>query len=208
MLAIQLGPVTIEDPVILAPMSGVTDLPFRRLVKSFGAGLVVSEMIASAAMIRETRRSLVMAANAADEQPMSVQLAGCEPAVMEEAARLNADRGAAIIDINFGCPVKKVVSGHAGSALMRDELQAALAHQEKALGEIVKAHAGILEGDDVEAAGDKLGPAIGEIANSQLRTLHVGEDAELVDRVGGLVAPGALVQVGAAKFSPPGEEAR
>ena len=125
MLAIQLGPVTIEDPVILAPMSGVTDLPFRRLVKSFGAGLVVSEMIASAAMIRETRRSLVMAANAADEQPMSVQLAGCEPAVMEEAARLNADRGAAIIDINFGCPVKKVVSGHAGSALMRDEVMAA-----------------------------------------------------------------------------------
>jgi tRNA-dihydrouridine synthase B len=103
----------------------VTDLPFRRLVKSFGAGLVVSEMIASQAMIRETRQSLTMAKNTTDEQPMAVQLAGCEPAVMAEAARLNADRGAAIIDINFGCPVKKVVNGHAGSSLMRDEPGAA-----------------------------------------------------------------------------------
>ena len=120
-----IGPVTVADPVILAPMSGVTDLPFRRLVKSFGAGLVVSEMIASEAMIRESRRSLTMARTESEEQPMAVQLAGCEPAVMAEAAKLNADRGAAIIDINFGCPVKKVVNGHAGSALMRDEAHAA-----------------------------------------------------------------------------------
>jgi tRNA-dihydrouridine synthase B len=82
-------------------------------------------MIASEAMIRETRQSLAMARNCPEEQPMAVQLAGCEPAVMAEAARLNADRGAAIIDINFGCPVKKVVNGHAGSALMRDEAHAA-----------------------------------------------------------------------------------
>jgi tRNA-dihydrouridine synthase B len=82
-------------------------------------------MIASEAMIRETRRSLVMARSEAEEQPMAVQLAGCEPAVMAEAAKLNADRGAKIIDINFGCPVKKVVNGHAGSALMRDEAHAA-----------------------------------------------------------------------------------
>jgi tRNA-dihydrouridine synthase B len=124
-MSIAVGPVRLDDPVILAPMSGVTDLPFRRLVKSHGAGLVVSEMIASEAMIRETRQSLLMAETAGDEQPMAVQLAGCEPQVMAEAARLNADRGAAIIDINFGCPVKKVVNGHAGSALMRDEAQAA-----------------------------------------------------------------------------------
>jgi tRNA-dihydrouridine synthase B len=117
--------VALRDPVILAPMSGVTDMPFRRLVKRHGAGLVVSEMIASEAMIRETRQSMAMARNAADEQPMAVQLAGCEPAVMAEAAKLNEDRGAAIIDINFGCPVKKVVNGHAGSALMRDEVKAA-----------------------------------------------------------------------------------
>jgi tRNA-dihydrouridine synthase B len=124
-MSIAIGSLTLDDPVILAPMSGVTDLPFRRLVKSFGAGLVVSEMIASEAMIRQTRQSMAMAANCAEEQPMAVQLAGCEPAVVAEAARLNADRGAAIIDINFGCPVKKVVNGHAGSALMRDELHAA-----------------------------------------------------------------------------------
>src|SRR4030088_3599451 len=124
-MSISVGPIVLQDPVILAPMSGVTDLPFRRLVKSFGAGLVVSEMIASEAMIRQTRQSMTMAANCAEEQPMAVQLADCEPAVVAEAARLNADRGAAIIDINFGCPVKKVVNGHAGSALMRDELHAA-----------------------------------------------------------------------------------
>lgn len=124
-MSINLGPVTIDDPVILAPMSGVTDLPFRRLVRRQGAGLVVSEMIASEAMVRETRQSMTMAKSCRDEQPMAVQLAGCEPRVMAEAAKLNADRGAQIIDINFGCPVKKIVNGHAGSALMRDELHAA-----------------------------------------------------------------------------------
>jgi tRNA-dihydrouridine synthase B len=124
-VSISLGPVTIEDPVILAPMSGVTDLPFRRIVKRLGAALVVSEMIASQAAIRETRQALTMAKSCPEEQPMAVQLAGCEPAVMAEAAKLNADRGAGIIDINFGCPVKKVVNGHAGSALMRDEVHAA-----------------------------------------------------------------------------------
>jgi len=119
-MAINIGPVEIIDPVILAPMSGVTDMPFRRLVKRFGAGLVVSEMIASEAMIRATERSQKMATNCADEFPMSVQLAGCEGSKMAQAARLNEDRGAAIIDINMGCPVKKVVNGHAGSSLMRD----------------------------------------------------------------------------------------
>jgi tRNA-dihydrouridine synthase B len=124
-MSIYIGPIALDDPVILAPMSGVTDLPFRRVVKARGAGLVVSEMIASQAAIRETRQSLTMAKTCAEEQPMAVQLAGCEPDVMAEAAKLNADRGAGMIDINFGCPVKKVVNGHAGSALMRDELHAA-----------------------------------------------------------------------------------
>jgi tRNA-dihydrouridine synthase B len=124
-MGISIGPVRLDEPVILAPMSGVTDLPFRRLVKGLGTGLVVSEMIASEAMIRETRQSLRMARSCAEEEPMAVQLAGCEPHVMAEAAKLNADRGARIIDINFGCPVKKVVNGHAGSALMRDETHAA-----------------------------------------------------------------------------------
>src|SRR6202047_1314015 len=124
-MGISVGSLMLEEPFILAPMSGGTDLPFRRLVKRLGAGLVVSEMIASEAMIRETRQSLTMAQSCPEEQPMAVQLAGCEPRVMAEAAKLNADRGARLIDINFGCPVKKVVNGHAGSALMRDESHAA-----------------------------------------------------------------------------------
>ena len=124
-MSIAIGPIRLEDPVILAPMSGVTDLPFRRLVKQNGAGLVVSEMIASQALIRESRKSLLMAETCPEELPMAVQLAGCEPGVMAEAAKLNEDRGAALIDINFGCPVKKVVNGHAGSSLMRDEMHAA-----------------------------------------------------------------------------------
>jgi tRNA-dihydrouridine synthase B len=117
---ISIGPVLISAPVILAPMTGVSDLPFRMLVKRFGVGLTVSEMIASEAMIRETRQSILKAAWDPSEQPVSLQLAGCEPQRMADAAKLNEDRGAAIIDINMGCPVKKVVNGEAGSALMRD----------------------------------------------------------------------------------------
>ncbi len=119
-MSILLGRIALDRPVILAPMSGVTDLPFRRLVKDCGADLVVSEMIASQAMIRQTRDSLARARHCPEEQPLAVQLAGCEPEVMAEAARLNQDRGAALIDINFGCPAKKVVNGYAGSALMRE----------------------------------------------------------------------------------------
>lgn len=123
-VTIRIDSIELPMPVILAPMSGVTDMPFRRLVKRMGAGLVVSEMIASQAMIRHTRQTLKMIEKSAEEHPMAVQLAGCEPEVMAEAAKLNEDRGAAIIDINMGCPVKKVVNGHAGSALMRDEILA------------------------------------------------------------------------------------
>jgi tRNA-dihydrouridine synthase B len=117
---ITIGPVSIDMPVILAPMTGVTDMPFRTLVRRYGSGLNVTEMIASPAMIRQTRQSLQKAAWHPVEEPVSMQLAGCDPAEMAEAAKLNADRGAAIIDINMGCPVKKVVNGDAGSALMRD----------------------------------------------------------------------------------------
>ncbi len=120
-MAFNIGPIQIDDPVFLAPMSGVTDLPFRRLVKSFGAGLVFSEMIASRPMIEEARSSDKASLSYAEEFPIAVQLAGCEPEIVAEAARINVDRGAAIIDINFGCPVKKVVTSFAGSALMRDE---------------------------------------------------------------------------------------
>jgi len=115
---IQIGNVTIETPVILAPMTGVSDLPFRRLVRSYGSGLNVTEMIASQAAIRETRQSIQKALWDPSEDPVSMQLVGCEPEQMGEAARLAEDRGAAIVDINMGCPVRKVVNGDAGSALM------------------------------------------------------------------------------------------
>lgn len=120
------GGVRIETPVILAPMSGVTDLPFRRTAKQLGAGMVVSEMIASWAMIRENQKTLGMAEIDGCGGVSAVQLAGCDPVAMAEAARLAVDRGAHLIDINFGCPVKKVAVGQAaGSALMRDEVAAA-----------------------------------------------------------------------------------
>jgi tRNA-dihydrouridine synthase B len=105
-------------------MSGVTDLPFRRVVRELGAGLVISEMIASWAMVRENRTTLRMAE--LDGRPSAIQLAGCEPEAMAEAARIAVGRGADLIDINFGCPVKKVAVGQqAGSALMRDQAAAA-----------------------------------------------------------------------------------
>lgn len=122
---IRIGKITLADHAILAPMTGVSDLPFRQLVKSFGAPLVVSEMIASKAVVLETRNALRMAAFEPTERPFSVQLAGCDPEIMAEAAKLNEQRGADIIDINFGCPVKKVVNGMAGSSLLRDEPLAA-----------------------------------------------------------------------------------
>lgn len=117
---ISIGNVRIDVPVVLAPMTGVTDMPFRKIVRQFGCGLNVTEMIASQAMIRETRQSLQKAAWDPIEEPVSMQLAGCTPKEMAEAAKLNEDRGASIIDINMGCPVKKVVNGDAGSALMKD----------------------------------------------------------------------------------------
>jgi tRNA-dihydrouridine synthase B len=117
---LQIGPVTIAAPVILAPMTGVTDMPFRVLVRRYGSGLNVTEMVASQAAIRETRQSLQKAAWAPVENPVSMQLVGCTPYEMGEAAKLSEDRGAAIIDINMGCPVRKVTNGDAGSALMRD----------------------------------------------------------------------------------------
>jgi tRNA-dihydrouridine synthase B len=123
-MVVRIGEFVLPDPVILAPMSGVTDKPFRKLVKRFGAGLLVSEMIASHAMILQTKESLKKREVSELEDMTSVQLAGNEPEIMAEAAKLNEDMGAKIIDINFGCPVKKVTNGYAGSALMKDECKA------------------------------------------------------------------------------------
>jgi tRNA-dihydrouridine synthase B len=118
---IKIGNISIEEPVILAPMTDVTDKPFRHMVKKYGAGLVVSEMIASQSMIRQTRQSMLMIQKSDIESPMSVQLAGCEPEIMAEAAKLNEDMGAQIIDINMGCPMKFSLQGGMGQALLTNK---------------------------------------------------------------------------------------
>ena len=123
-MGFSLGAIRIEDPVFLAPVTGVTDLPYRRMVRRYGAGMIFSEMIASRPMLDEYRHHKKRA-DYAGEFPLAVQLAGCEPEIMAEAARMNVDAGAAIIDMNFGCPVKRVVHKFAGSALMKDELLSA-----------------------------------------------------------------------------------
>ncbi len=123
-MQIKIDNIKLLNPVILAPMSGVTDLPYRKLVKKFGAGLVVSEMVASRAMIANCQQSIRKSAIEHDENDATkacVQLAGCEAEVIAESAKMNEAMGAKIIDLNFGCPAKKVVGGFAGSALMRDE---------------------------------------------------------------------------------------
>ena len=116
-----IGPYTLANRVALAPMAGVTDLPFRRLCARFGAGLVVSEMITSRPELRGSRKSAWRSRHDFDIEPRSVQIAGNEPAQMAEAARYNVALGAQIIDINMGCPAKKVCRKAAGSALLADE---------------------------------------------------------------------------------------
>lgn len=119
-MAIRLAEVTLDPPVILAPMAGITDLPFRQLVAGFGAGLVVSEMVASQEMVQAKPGVRERAELGFGEQATAVQLAGRDPEWMARAARLVADNGARIIDINMGCPAKKVVGGMSGSALLRE----------------------------------------------------------------------------------------
>ena len=116
----QIGPHRIEPKVILAPMAGVTDKPFRLLCKRLGAGLAVSEMTISDPRFWTTRKSLTRMDHAGEPDPISVQIAGTDPTALAEAARFNVDHGAQIIDINMGCPAKKVCNVLAGSALMRD----------------------------------------------------------------------------------------
>ena len=121
MRAMRIGPYAIEPKVILAPMAGVTDKPFRLLCKRLGAGLAVSEMTTSDPRFWNTRKSRTRMDHAGEPEPVSVQIAGADPAMMAQAARYNADQGARIIDINMGCPAKKVCNAWAGSALMQDE---------------------------------------------------------------------------------------
>jgi tRNA-dihydrouridine synthase B len=117
----QIGPYILKNNLIVAPMAGVTDRPFRQLCKHLGAGMAVSEMVAANARLRDTEKSQRRTDHAGEVEPVAVQIAGADPAVMADAARCNVDRGAQIIDINMGCPAKKVCNVLAGSALLRDE---------------------------------------------------------------------------------------
>lgn len=116
----HIGPISIDPPVLLAPLAGITDLPFRRLVARFGAGLVVSEMVASQEVVQARPLARARAELGFDQQATSVQLAGREAYWMAEAARYVESMGAQVIDINMGCPAKKVTTGYSGSALMKD----------------------------------------------------------------------------------------
>lgn len=119
-MAITVGNLTLDPPVFLAPLAGITDLPFRKTVLRFGAGLVVSEMVASQEMVQAKPSTRARAELGLDNARTSVQIAGREAYWMAECAKLVADQGAWIIDINMGCPAKKVTTGYSGSALMKD----------------------------------------------------------------------------------------
>jgi tRNA-dihydrouridine synthase B len=118
---LQIGPYSLDTQVALAPMAGVTDRPFRQLCRELGAGLVVSEMVTSDPNLWHTRKSSFRLNHQGESEPRSVQIAGGDPEMMALAAQLNAERGAQIIDINMGCPAKKVCNKAAGSALLKDE---------------------------------------------------------------------------------------
>ncbi len=118
----QIGPYTLSNNLIVAPMAGVTDRPFRQLCKSMGAGMAVSEMVSSNSLLWGSEKTLRRADHTGEVDPISVQIAGADPLMMAEAARYNVERGAQIIDINMGCPAKKICNVMAGSALLQNEM--------------------------------------------------------------------------------------
>ncbi|WP_419813024.1 tRNA dihydrouridine synthase DusB [Bacterioplanoides sp.] len=117
----SIGPYTLPNPVILAPMAGVTDRPFRQLCRQLGAGLVVGEMVAANPETRHTRKSRLRLDHTGEPEPIAVQIVGGDPQIMADSAIFNVNNGAQIIDINMGCPAKKVCNKAAGSALLKDE---------------------------------------------------------------------------------------
>jgi len=119
---LSIGPYRLPNNLFLAPMAGVTDRPFRQLCRRLGAGMAVSEMITANKALWASKKSLLRANHAGEPEPRSVQIAGADPKMMAEAAKHNVDQGAHIIDINMGCPAKKVCNVMAGSALLQDEL--------------------------------------------------------------------------------------
>ena len=117
----QIGPYKLRNNLVVAPMAGVTDRPFRMLCKKLGAGYAVSEMVTSNSLLYGSAKTLRRANHEGEVEPISVQIAGADPKMLAEAAKYNVDHGAQIIDINMGCPAKKICSVMAGSALLKDE---------------------------------------------------------------------------------------
>ena len=117
----HIGPYQLKNNLVVAPMAGVTDRPFRQLCKRMGAGMAVSEMVASNSLLWGSEKTRRRANHEGEVAPISVQIAGADPAMMAQAARYNVDQGAQIIDINMGCPAKKICNVMAGSALLQDE---------------------------------------------------------------------------------------
>ena len=117
----RIGPYVLRNNLFLAPMAGVTDRPFRQLCKRLGAGMAVSEMVSSNSLLWGSEKTLRRANHEGEVEPRAVQIAGADPDMMAQAARFNVDNGAQIIDINMGCPAKKVCNVMAGSALLQDE---------------------------------------------------------------------------------------
>jgi tRNA-dihydrouridine synthase B len=119
--AVKIGPILLRNNLVVAPMAGVTDRPFRQLCKKMGAGMAVSEMVASNSLLWGSEKTIRRGNHEGEVEPKVIQIAGSDPAMMAEAARYNVDKGAQIIDINMGCPAKKICNVAAGSALLRDE---------------------------------------------------------------------------------------
>src|SRR5712691_6229695 len=117
----QIGPYKLKNNLLVAPMAGVTDRPFRQLCKKMGAGMAVTEMVSSNSLLWGSQKTLRRANHQGEVEPISVQIAGADPKMLAEAARYNVDQGAQIIDINMGCPAKKICNVMAGSALLQDE---------------------------------------------------------------------------------------
>jgi len=118
---VQIGSISVKNNLVVAPMAGVTDRPFRQLCKKFGAGMAVSEMVTSNSLLYGSQKTLRRANHEGEVDPISVQIAGADPKMMAEAAQFNVDHGAQIIDINMGCPAKKICNVMAGSALLKDK---------------------------------------------------------------------------------------
>ena len=191
----QIGTHVLKNNVFAAPMAGVTDRAFRTLCKRFGAGLAVSEMVSAKPELRATEKSQRRINHAGEPAPITVQIAGADPAMMADAARYNADRGAQIIDINMGCPAKKVCNVAAGSALLRDEQLVARILEAVVEAVDVPVTLKFRTGWDVESKNAVAVAHMAEEAGITLLTLH-GRT-----RACGYVAPVEYESIGAVKAS-------